>query len=178
MTRLLSLALLVAVVAGCSTGRMNEPSLTGQLRLDASMLSPNKTIVENAVGQPELSLLVAALQRADLVDALSGPGPFTVFAPINDAFEGMDVSMMDPEDLAAVLQYHVVSGDFEAGDLSDGTILEGLDGNNLTVSTRTTGDPMLMVDDADIVYADIEASNGTIHLINLVLDPTEGGMAR
>lgn len=157
---------------------MNEPSLTGDLRLEASMLSPNKNIVENAAGQPELSMLVAAIQRAGLADALSGPGPFTVFAPINAAWDGMDISMMNADDLADVLRYHVVEGDFTVARLSDGMILEGLDGSELTVSTRSTGDPMLMIDDADIIYPNIEAANGTIHLINLVLDPTEGGMAR
>ncbi|MGB3541964.1 fasciclin domain-containing protein [Rubrivirga sp.] len=178
MIRSFSILLLAVVVAGCSTGRMNEPSLTGELGLDASMLSANKTIVENAAGQPELSSLVAAVQRAGLVDALSGPGPFTVFAPINAAFDGMDLSAIDPADLGAVLQYHVISGDFKASELADGMILEGLDGNELVVSTRTTGDPGFMIDDADIIFTDIEASNGTIHLINLVLNPTEGGMAR
>ena len=180
MTRLSFLAVLLAVaVAGCSTGATNTNNdLRGDLRLDAGALSPNATIVENAMTQPELSTLVAAIQRADLAGALSGDGPFTVFAPIDPAWEGMDLADADPEDLAATLQYHVVSGDVASTQLSDGLTLETLSGAELTVSTESVNDPMLMVDDADIVYPDIEASNGRIHLINLVLDPTRGGLAR
>ncbi|WP_412060307.1 fasciclin domain-containing protein [Rubrivirga sp. IMCC45206] len=179
MIRTLLLSLLVVAVAGCSTGRMNtDNTLNAELTLIPSALSPANTIVENAMGQPELSALVNAVVAADLADALSGPGPFTVFAPINAAFDGMDVSAIDADDLAATLQYHVVAGDYSAADLSDGMVLEALDGSELTIQTLVAGDPMMMVEDADIIYADIEASNGRIHLINLVLNPTPGGGAQ
>lgn len=179
MRTTLFLTLLALVAVGCSTGRTNvDNDLAGTLVLEQSELSPNNTIVENAMGQPELEMLVAAVQRADLTGALSGDGPYTVFAPIDAAWEDMDLSAMDPDELANVLQYHVIEGDFESSQLSDGMTLEALDGNDLTISTRATGDPDFMVDDADIVYPDIESSNGTIHLINLVLDPTRGGLAR
>ncbi|WP_420456951.1 fasciclin domain-containing protein [Rubrivirga sp.] len=177
MTRLLSLLLLVGLV-GCSTGRTNtDNDLRGDLRLDAGALSANQTIVANAMTQPELSTLVAAVQRAGLVDALNGPGPFTVFAPINAAWTG-NVDAMSADDLRDVLQYHVVEGDFSASELTDGMNLVTLGGEDLTIQALQALDPMMKVDDADIVYADIEASNGRIHLINLVLDPTRGSGAQ
>ena len=175
MPRLLSLCLLALTVAGCAnTGRSNTgASVLADLRLDAAALSADQTIVENAMTQPELSTLVAAVQRAGLVDALNGPGPFTVFAPVNAAWTS-DVSSMAPEALAAVLQYHVVEGDLSAADLSDGAELRTLNGESVEITLSESLDPP-MVDDADIVYTDIEASNGRIHLINLVLDPTSSG---
>ena len=174
-----ALLLALAVLAGCSTGRTNtDNNLRGELRLAASALSPDQTIVENAMTQPELSSLVAALRRADLVDALSGPGPYTVFAPINEAFSDMDLGSANPETLGQTLQYHVVEGDISAADLVDGETLVTLTGDEIIVGTVTAGDPMLMVNDADIVYPDIVSSNGRVHLINLVLDPTRGGLAR
>lgn len=178
MIRLSLLSLLVVALAGCATNRAPEASLTGELSLNASALSANATIVENAASQPELSTLVSLVQQADLVETLSGPGPFTVFAPVNAAFEGVDASGLTEEQLTSILTYHVVSGDVSAADLSDGMILETVEGGELIVSTGANLDPDLKVNDADIVYADIEASNGTIHLINLVLNPTRGGMAR
>lgn len=178
MKRLLSLLLLVGLV-GCSTGRMNtDTDLNAELRLNAAGLSADQTIVENAMTQPELSTLVAAVQRADLAGALSGPGPYTVFAPINQAFDGMDVSMMRPDQLRDVLTYHVVEGDLSAAELTDGMALVSLEGQELTIQRLQAGDPMTKVQDADIIYPDIEASNGRIHLINLVLDPTRGGTAQ
>ena len=179
MTRLLSLALLLAVSAGCATsGTTADASLTGNLRLDAAALDANATIAENAMGQPELSTLVSAIQRLDLGGTLSGPGPFTVFAPINDAFDGVDLSSLSDQQLRDIVTYHVVPGDFSAADLSNGMTLETVNGNNLTISTETALDADLKVDDADIIYPNIEASNGTIHLINLVLNPIPGGTAR
>ncbi len=177
MIRLLSLLLLVGLV-GCSTGRTNtDADLRGDLRLDAAALSANQTIVENAVTQPELSTLVAAVQRAGLAETLSGPGPFTVFAPINAAWTG-SVDAMSPDDLRATLLYHVVEGDFSASELTDGMTLVTVGGEEVTIQALQTRDPMMKVKDADIIYPDIEASNGRIHLINLVLDPTRGGGAQ
>ena len=178
MTRALPLLLVVALVAGCSTGRTNtDASIVGDLRLNASALSANKTVVENAMGQPELSTLVAAIQRAGLAETLSGMGPFTVFAPINEAWEN-DVSTMDRDDLREVLMYHVIEGDFSASELTDGMTVVTLGGEEATIQALQALDPMMMIDDADIIYADIESSNGRVHLINLVLDPTRGSGAQ
>ena len=175
MLRPLSLLLLALAVVGCSTGQMNtDASLTGDLRLNADALSESQTIVENAMTQPELSTLVAAVQQADLVGALNGPGPYTVFAPINAGWEN-DLSEIDDDDLAGILQYHVVEGDISSSELMDGMTLEALDGGLLTIQTLENRDPMMKVEDADIIYPDIVSSNGRVHLINLVLEPTPGG---
>ena len=177
-SRFLVVALALAV-AGCGTGRTNTDSnLRADLQLNPAALSSSQTIVENAMTQPQLSSLVAAIQRADLAGALSADGPFTVFAPINAAFEGMDLADIDPDDLAEVLKYHVVEGDYRLSELTDGMTLPTLSGERLDIQRLAAGDPMSMVDDADIIYPDIESSNGRIHLINLVLDPTRGSGAQ
>ena len=169
------LAALVAA-AGCApTAPADRPDAT--LRLDTAALSSQASIVANAQSQPELSRLVGALQQAGLVSALNGPGPFTVFAPVNAAFDGIDVGSMSREDLGAVLRYHVVEGDLSASDLVDGMVLGTLAGENITV-TFGSSDPsdVRLDDDASVIYPDIEASNGRIHLINAVLTPTSDGV--
>ena len=150
------------------------------------------TIVDLAIDTADLSSLVAALQKADendgtdLVAALSGAGPFTVFAPTNDAFSellaGLDgFSSLDDFDtdeerdlLAAILTYHVVSGAaVESSTLTDGQVITTLQGETLTVSVD--GDDIDIEDatdeDADVDMPDVEASNGIVHVIDKVLLP-------
>lgn len=134
-----------------------------------------QTIVDIAAGNDDFSILVAALQQAELVETLQGEGPFTVFAPTNDAFadllEALDITaeeLLAQPDLANVLLYHVVSGQVMAGDLEDGLEAETVNGE--TVTFDLSGDPM--VNDSTIVQADIEASNGVIHVIDTVLVPS------
>ncbi|MCC5895875.1 MAG: fasciclin domain-containing protein [Alkalibacterium sp.] len=134
-----------------------------------------QTIVDIAVGNDDFSILVAALQQAELVETLQGDGPFTVFAPTNDAFaallEALDITaeeLLAQPDLANVLLYHVVSGQVMAGDLEDGMEAETVNGE--TVTFDLSGDPM--VNDSTIVQTDIEASNGVIHVIDAVLVPS------
>ncbi|GEN50726.1 fasciclin domain-containing protein [Alkalibacterium pelagium] len=133
------------------------------------------TIVDIAVGNDDFSILVAALQQAELVETLQGEGPFTVFAPTNDAFasllDALGVTaeeLLAQPDLANVLTYHVISGQVMAGDLEDGLEAETVNGE--TVSFDLSGDPM--VNDANIIQTDIEASNGVIHVIDTVLVPS------
>lgn len=156
----------------------SRPNIQGELTLQAPQ--PNATIVANAMAQPELSMLVAAVQRAGLVDALNGPGPFTVFAPINDAFDGLDLNSMSVEELQAVLKYHVVPGKLMAANLTEGERLVTLaeEGQGLTISRETTDRLQKTVDGVAIIYGDIPASNGVIHLINTVLMPESGGNDR
>ena len=176
LMRLLSSLFLLLFVAGCSSGSMTADDAPNRIAIDTAGLSADATIVENAMAQPQLSTLVSALRQADLVGALNGDGPYTVFAPIDPAFARADVSEMSAEELAATLKYHVVEGDLSAASLTEGTILQTLaPGENLTV-TIDESDGSIQVDDADILYADIEASNGRIHLINLVLDPLAQGV--
>lgn len=134
-----------------------------------------QTIVDIALGNDDFSILVSALQRADLVETLQGDGPFTVFAPTNAAFEALladlDVTadeLLAQPDLANVLTYHVVPGNVMAGDLTDGLEAETVNGE--TVTFDLSGDPM--VNDSMISTTDIEASNGVIHVIDSVLVPS------
>lgn len=133
-------------------------------------------IVDIAVGNPDFSILVAALQEADLVGALQGDGPFTVFAPTNDAFAALlaalDVSAEDllaQPDLSKVLLYHVVSGAVLSTDLEDGMTAVTLNGESVTVSL----DGGVFINDSEVVAADIEATNGVIHVIDAVLVPSD-----
>ncbi|WP_082220148.1 fasciclin domain-containing protein [Jeotgalibaca dankookensis] len=133
-------------------------------------------IVAIAQGNPDFSILVSALQEADLVETLQGDGPFTVFAPTNDAFEQllMDLDITADEllaqpDLKNVLTYHVVSGDVMAADLTDGMEAETVNGEELMFDL--SGDPM--VNDAMITTTDLEATNGVVHVIDKVLVPSD-----
>jgi uncharacterized surface protein with fasciclin (FAS1) repeats len=134
------------------------------------------TIVEIAAGNPDFSTLVAALQAADLVGVLSGEGPFTVFAPTNEAFaklpDGTLDSLLLPENkdkLVAILTYHVVSGKVMAADVVKLTEATSLEGDNIVINVSDAG---VKVDDAAVVITDIEASNGVIHVIDTVILPS------
>jgi uncharacterized surface protein with fasciclin (FAS1) repeats len=131
-----------------------------------------QTIVDIAVSNDDFSTLVTAVTAAGLVDVLSGEGPFTVFAPTNDAFaalpEGaLDAVLADVDLLTAVLTYHVVSGDVRAADVVNLSKARTVQGEWLAVST----DDGVMVDQANVVATDIVADNGVIHVIDAVLLP-------
>lgn len=137
--------------------------------------SSTSTIVETAVATDALSTLVAAVTAADLAETLSGPGPFTVFAPTNDAFaalpEGTVDTLLEPanrDQLTSVLTFHVVAGKALAADLTDGQTLTTVQGQTLTV--KIDGDTVT-VNGVPVVQADVEASNGVVHVIGGVLLP-------
>lgn len=134
-------------------------------------------IVEVASDTENLSTLVAAVQAAGLVETLSGDGPFTVFAPTNEAFEALPdgtlESLLEPENrdmLIDILTYHVVAGEVMSGDLSDGMMAETVQGSQITISISDAG---VSVNDASVVAADVEASNGVVHVIDSVIMPPE-----
>lgn len=134
------------------------------------------TIVDIAVNNPNFSILVAALQKADLVDALLSDGPFTVFAPTNAAFEdllealGITAEELSAQpDLAKVLLFHVVSGKVMSTDLTDGLMAPTLNGESVTFDL----DGGVMVNGATVTAADLEAGNGVIHVIDKVLVPAD-----
>lgn len=129
-------------------------------------------IVETAAEAGTFTTLLAAAEAAGLVETLSGEGPLTVFAPTDDAFAALPEGtveglLADIDALTAVLTYHVVAGAVMSGDLSDGMTAATVNGADITV---TLGDAV-MVNDATVVAADIEASNGVIHVIDSVLLP-------
>ena len=196
MTRLLSAALVGGVLlAGCAntntpadepvtagigtTPGMQAPMpsdrTTAGVMVGGAMMMPTNTLVENASGASNLTTLVAAVQAADLVATLSGPGPFTVFAPPNSAFDALPAGTVDnlllpanKAQLASILTYHVVPGRISAGDLRDGQMLTTVNGAQLRVTKR--GD-MVMIGDAHVTTANVYASNGVAHVIDKVLMP-------
>lgn len=135
-------------------------------------------IVDTAVGAGQFSTLVAAVQAAGLEETLRGPGPFTVFAPTDEAFAALPEGTVDelllPENrerLQAILTYHVVSGDVRAADVAGMSSAPTVQGSELSISTEGGG---VMVGEANVVQADVAASNGVIHVIDRVLIPEEG----
>ena len=136
----------------------------------------NADIVDTAVAAGSFNTLVAAVKAADLVDALKGDGPLTVFAPTDDAFaklpEGTVENLLKPEnkeELRSILLYHVVSGSIYSAEVTDGAEPATLQGANLTVSVQDG----VAINDAKVVSADIGTSNGVIHVIDSVLLPPE-----
>jgi uncharacterized surface protein with fasciclin (FAS1) repeats len=140
-----------------------------------SAAAAKQDIVETAVAAGSFSTLATALKAAGLVDALKGPGPFTVFAPTDDAFKklpkGTLDSLLKPENkdkLTAILTYHVVSGNVTSAQVVKLTSAKTLNGQSVSI---TSHDGDLMVNNANVVKADIHASNGVIHVIDTVILP-------
>ncbi len=146
--------------------------------IDAVLLPPapqTNTVVDVIVNSEDHTLLEAAVGAAGLVDALSGEGPFTVFAPTDDAFTALTEALEVTVDellayplLAAVLQYHVVGAEAYSTDLSDGQEIETLLGENVTVTINAEG---VFINQAQVIVADIAADNGVVHVIDAVLLP-------
>jgi uncharacterized surface protein with fasciclin (FAS1) repeats len=134
-----------------------------------------KDIVDIAVKAGTFTTLVAAVQAADLVDVLKGKGPFTVFAPTDEAFAKLDKATLEDllkpenkEKLAAILTYHVVPGKVMAADVVGVTSAKTVQGQAITVKVE---DDVVHIDNAKVVATDIEASNGVIHVIDTVILP-------
>lgn len=187
MNRTLSLVALAAalvVAPGCMSSASTSASMDSDMdrpgvMVGGSMMLPTNTLVENASGASTLSTLVTAVQAADLVETLSGPGPFTVFAPTNTAFEAVPSSALESllmaenkAQLQGVLTYHVVSGLYPAASLSNGQRLTTVNGETLTV-TVSNGRVMVGNDNgmATVTQANVYASNGIAHVIDAVLMP-------
>lgn len=137
--------------------------------------SADANIVELASSKDSFNTLIEAVEAAELTDTLSGEGPYTVFAPTDEAFaelpEGALEFLLQPENqdlLQRVLQYHVVSGEVTSNQLTTGEV-ETLSG---AVAVEVNGDSVI-VNDGSVIEADIEASNGVIHAVNRVLLPAD-----
>ncbi len=175
-----SLAIFIASCGGDSSGNSattnaaeQAPPQTGQsgVQDDASQ----KNVVQVAVSSQDHTTLVKAVQAAELVDALSNAGPFTVFAPTNAAFDKLPAGTVEgllkpdkKDDLADILQYHVSVGVYNAEQLQDGQSLGQVNGSNITISKK---DGKIVVNGTATVIASIPASNGVIHVIDGVLLP-------
>jgi uncharacterized surface protein with fasciclin (FAS1) repeats len=133
------------------------------------------TIVDVASANEDFSTLVAAVDAAGLVETLSGEGPFTVFAPTNEAFDALPEGVLDalllPENeavLTSILTYHVVPGEVTSDMITDGDVAT-VEGQSVTISTESG----VMVNEATVVTPDVDASNGVIHVIDAVLIPPD-----
>ena len=150
---------------------MKKTLLALALGLGTALAAQAKDIVDTAVAAGKFNTLATALKAAGLVDTLKGPGPFTVFAPTDEAFakvpkDQLDALLKDKAKLTAVLTYHVVPGKVMAKDVKAGKV-KTVQGGELTLGT--TGG--VTVDAAKVVQADIAASNGVIHVIDSVVLP-------
>ena len=164
------------------------PAMAQSVRVGGSPMFPNKTIVGNAVNSAEHTTLVAAVKAAGLVDTLNGPGPFTVFAPVNAAFAALPAgtveTLLKPENkgqLTKILTYHVVAGTYDSTRIramiqagNGSAMLKTVAGG--TLHFMTNGAYNIIVRDdkgdiADITIADVHQSNGVIHVIDKVLLP-------
>ncbi len=179
-------ALALAIAAACSPAPVSDPvdpapvdEVAAPEPDPAPAVVESHTVIDVAVANPDLSTLVAALQAAGLEDALKGDGPFTLFAPTNEAFAALPAGTLEdllkPENkdrLVRVLQYHVVPGKIRSGNVpaeAEGVATPSLNGLDLAV--RTTDGGTVMINQATITSADIDASNGIIHVIDNVLIP-------
>ncbi|ODV13321.1 MAG: fasciclin [Rhodanobacter sp. SCN 68-63] len=162
-------------------------SMEKTVEVGGAPMYPSKNIIENAVNSKDHTTLVAAVKAAGLVDTLSGPGPFTVFAPTNEAFAALPAGTVDtllkPENkatLTKVLTYHVVPGKVSAADVlalikkgGGKAVVKTVEGDSLTFSKDAKG--VAITDDkghtGHVTIADVNQSNGVIHVIDTVLLP-------
>jgi uncharacterized surface protein with fasciclin (FAS1) repeats len=193
-TAVLTMVLLGSVsLTACTTmgadgmGADASASASAETTVGGAPMYASRTIVQNAVNSPVHTTLVAAVQAAGLADTLSGPGPFTVFAPTNTAFErlpaGTVETLLQPANrstLQSVLTYHVVPGRLDASDLlqriragGGSATLKTVQGATLTA--RTVGSGIVLVDakggSARVTQADVMQSNGIIHVTDAVSIP-------
>jgi len=176
-----SVALLLAFAVVASASQMKDPDVGG------APMFPTKNIIQNAVNSKDHTTLVAAVKAAGLVDTLSGTGPFTVFAPTNEAFDKLPAGTVDtllkPENkdaLVKVLTYHVVAGKVSSKDLvklikagGGKAVLKTVQGGTLTATVM--GGKVMLTDEkggmATVTIADVYQSNGVIHVVDSVLLP-------
>jgi hypothetical protein len=136
-------------------------------------------VVDIIVNSPDHTTLEAAVIAAGLADDLSGPGPFTVFAPTDAAFNALPAGTVaallnDIPALTNILTYHVVGAEAFSSDLTDGQMIMTLQGSDVEVTINVDG---VFINDAQVIVADLEAENGVVHVINAVLLPGSVGIA-
>ena len=183
-----ALAAMSVATAGCMSMGDNMATDEQVAYVDGAAMYPTMNIIENAVNSPIHTTLVAAVKQAQLVDTLSGPGPFTVFAPTDEAFSRVPQSMLNSlmmdsnrAALQKVLTYHVIPGRITAADLMQRIRA----GNGTATLTTVEGEPLTFTmqggnvmikgmnnSSATVTQADVMQSNGVIHVINGVLTPS------
>ncbi len=179
--RILALAICFATLAGCNpsaeTGSKNSETTASTAPVGQSDVKDDmsqKNVVQVAIGSADHTTLVTAVQAAELVNALSNAGPFTVFAPTNAAFDKLPAGTVEgllkpasKDALIDILQYHVSLGVFKTASLQDGQVLGQVNGGNVTVSVK---DGKVSVGGANII-ASIPAANGIVHVVDAVMLP-------
>jgi transforming growth factor-beta-induced protein len=155
---------MVFILASCSKDEEETPMME------------SKNIVETAVSNNQFSILTEALTKAGLVSALEGPGPFTVFAPTNDAFNALftDLGVNGIDDLTAdqltpILLYHVVSGNIRASQVTSGDVPTLKEGSTIDISANGMG--VMLNGSANVIATDVQGINGVIHVIDRVILP-------
>jgi uncharacterized surface protein with fasciclin (FAS1) repeats len=177
--RFLSLATVASFATvfavGCSSEPKGEVVEETMEVVETAPVEAPKTVVDIAVGSSDHTTLVAAVTAAGLVETLSGPGPFTIFAPTNAAFAALPAgtveNLVKPENkdqLTSILTYHVVAGNVMAADLTDGQRVKTLNGQELTVSIANG---VVKINGATVTAADLAGSNGVIHVVDGVILP-------
>ena len=142
--------------------------------IDMVLTQPAASVVDVIMTTDTLSTLATAIEEAELEDALMMEGPYTIFAPANDAFSAIDQAdlaalLADPDgDLTDILQYHVVAGTYTSADFTDGMMLMTLQGEELEISVMND---TILIDTAMVIMSDMMADNGIVHVINGVLMP-------
>lgn len=181
-SKVFGFAFAVALIFTAMIATTNAQDTTTQSSNMNSNMS-DKTIVDVAMADSRFSTLVSLLQEAGLVDTLKGPGPFTVFAPTNDAFAKIPADKLaalkaNPEMLKKVLLYHVLNMKVAAADAKT-MMAPTAEGSSSSVKVKMDGaNKMVMVDKAKVVQADVMASNGVIHAIDTVLMPKMDKMGK
>jgi uncharacterized surface protein with fasciclin (FAS1) repeats len=169
-----------ATERAATTARQPDTRPAGTPSTAQSGTQGSRSIVNIATAEGQFSTLAAALKQADLVATLGNPGPFTVFAPDNEAFKALPAGTLDnlmkdnsKETLASILKFHVVPGRIRLADLEDGQKLKTVNGEELSV-TKLNG--KVAVNGVELDQPDLEASNGIIHVVSKVLLPPKQGM--
>ena len=173
-----------SIAVACAAATLLFAACGSDSKTDSTTAAPTTTaptaagdIVAVASANPDFSTLVAAVQAAGLVETLQGPGPFTVFAPTNEAFAKLPAGLLDklllPENkdvLAKILTYHVVAGKVMAADVKAGDV-PSVEGSPITVAVD--GSTVTLNGAAKVIATDVAASNGVIHVIDTVIVPPD-----
>lgn len=174
--RIVAATALVALIAvGCSSSDDSSDASTRDSSTSTTeeTMAASETIVDVASSNADFSTLVTAVTTADLVETLQGEGPFTVFAPTNDAFakipaDQLNAILADQAQLTSILTYHVVPGKVLAADLQPEQMVKTVQGQDVDIKVASTG---ATINGCNIVTTDVMASNGVIHAIDCVLTP-------
>lgn len=180
-----ALVFLLYFLVGCTNNKSDSKNHSTNLQsadsvMGSTQMSASKTIADNIMVDSSHSILVEAFESTDIIETLTKPGPFTLFAPTNDAFAKLPPGTFDgwmhgrKDDLANILSYHIVAGSIKARDLEDGQKLKTLAGDELIVTKRKD---KLLINGINILGDDVPSANGIIYVIDGLLFPRDQNAA-